>query len=403
MHVAHIIDQLDGIGGVQTYLGDLFPALAAKGVESSVLVGRPTAATSFSGARVVSLPETQSDGARLSRSDARRVGAALRGLRVDACMVHVAPSPGLAAAAAAVAPTIVFAHDYFPACPGNARYLHTSETFCAEGPGGRCFRRAYTERCTNRRPDRLLRSTARERAWRNGWGAVARLLVASPFVADVLLADGAPPDRLDVVPYFVQPAAPATDAEECDVLFLGRLVALKGAHVLVRALAKMPGVTAVIGGDGPERPRLEALAHQLGGGDCVRFPGVVSPEGRSRLLAGAKVFALPSLWNEPFGISGLEALAAGVPVVGSDLGGIPSWLIDERVGLRVPAGDDGALASALARILADAALRARMAAAGRETAAEFSIDRHVDGLMRAIDVACAWSSGQTHGTHRAPR
>jgi len=394
VHVAHIIDRLDGIGGVQTYLADVVPALAQREIKSTLIVGHLNGESRFAGARLVSAPETQLDGPRMDDAASRHLATTLAELGVDACITHIAPSPAVAAVTARVTPTLVFAHDYYPACPGYARYLHSSERFCHEGPGLRCYARAYTERCTNRRPDRLVRATRRERAWRTGWDVVARIIVASPFVAGVLADDGAPADRTAVVPYFVPPATPSNDTERCDVLFMGRLVRLKGAHVLLRALAAIPDATAVIGGDGPERSHLERLASELNIADRVRFPGVVAPRERDRLLGGAKVFALPSLWSEPFGISGLEALAAGVPVVGSDTGGIPSWLPDNEAGLLVPPGEDGALADALSLVLSDDELRGRMAAAAQLTASRFSLDSHVDRLISLIVEAKAWAQSE---------
>jgi glycosyltransferase involved in cell wall biosynthesis len=388
VHVAHIIDRLDGIGGVQTYLSEVVPGLATRGVRSTMLVGRPDANGKFVGAAIIPLPEAQQDGARISPQAAARITDVVRDVGADVCLVHVAPSPAVPAAASLSAPTIVFAHDYFPACPGNARYLHSAQRFCNEGPGARCFHRAFTERCTNRRPDRLLRATSRERAWRHAWSPVARILVASSFVAEVLVADGAPRDRLDIVPYFVTPSdlAPAA-VEKSDVLFVGRLVPLKGVDVLVRAIAQLPGVTATIAGEGPERPALEALTCELGAEDRIRFGGEVQGERRAALLHGARIFAMPSLWDEPFGIAGLEALAAGVPVVATDAGGIPSWLPDGKVGMRVARGDSRALAEAIGRILRDDALRGRMSEAGRSHAAWFSLDRHLTMLEDALAAA----------------
>lgn len=371
---------------MQTYLAEVLPALAARGVRGTVLAEAATSPGLFAGAQVVATQGVQRDGARLRAGAGRRLRAVVYESGADVCLVHIAPSPGVPGSVGV--PSVVFAHDYFPACPGYARYLYASARFCAEGPGLRCYRRAYTERCANRRPDRLLRANARERAWRRGWAGVARVVVASSFVAEVLVSDGAPRDRLDIVPYFVAPAPPRPATTTFDVLFVGRLVATKGADVLLRALATLPGRSAVVAGEGPERLPLERLAHDLGIADRVSFPGSVSPERRGELLAQARVFALPSLWSEPFGIAGLEALAAGVPVVASDAGGIPTWLPDgEPGGARVRRGDVGALAAALERLLGDEPLRVEAGQAARETAARFSLAAHVDGLMRSLAAA----------------
>lgn len=346
MKLVHIVDSLDAIGGVQTYLALLLPELERRGHVNEMLT---------------------EDGL-----------GALRELAPDACITHV-PSPEAARIASSVAPTAAFAHDYFMVCPGNQRYLERSDAFCEEGTSFRCFHRAYTERSTNRRPDRLVRAYRRARAWESTWPLLSRVLVASPFVAGVLVASGAPEERVRVVGYPVAPAVNGMAETGYDVLFVNRLVASKGVHVLLRALAQLDGVRALVAGDGPARSALEREASRLG--VDVEFAGWIGPDRRSALLRGSRVFALPSLWAEPFGIAGVEALAAGIPVVASDAGGIPYWLADGDGGLLVPRADSAALAAALARVLGDAALASRLSAAGPAAAARFSLDRHLELLL----------------------
>lgn len=364
MKLVHIVDRLDAVGGVQTYLRQLLPALEARGIENVVLEDAGL----------------QEDGAAVDSEAVGRLHRALVESAPDAVLVHIAPSPSVARAAAEHAPTLVYAHDYAMVCPGNARYLHRSARLCAEGPGLRCFWRAYTERTTNRRPDRLLAAYARVRAWPDVWPSLARVLVASPFVEELLAADGVPRDRIRVVAYPVEAPPPAEPEAAGDVLFVNRLVASKGVHVLIRAAAGL-GAPVAIAGDGPERPRLEALAGELG--VDARFLGWVDAERRAALLCGAKAFALPSLWEEPFGIAGVEALAAGVPVVASSVGGIPFWLTDG--GLLVPPGDPAALHDALARILDEPGLRDDLAARAPRAAARFSLDEHLALLLPELE------------------
>ncbi|HVH52318.1 MAG TPA: glycosyltransferase, partial [Gaiellaceae bacterium] len=296
----------------------------------------------------------------------------------DVCFAHV-PSVDEVRAAAERGPVVAYAHDYFMVCPGNQRYLERSDAFCEEGTSFRCFYRAYTERSTNRRPDRLVRAYRRARSWEALWPKLHRILAASPFVADVLARSGAPAERVRVVAYPVAPAEDGPAEEGYDVLFVGRLVGAKGVHVLLRALARLEGVRALVAGDGPARPGLEREAERLG--VDVDFAGWIDPERRSALLRGSRIFVLPSLWDEPFGIAGLEALAAGIPVVASEVGGIPSWLREGEGGLLVPRGDAAALADAIGRVLDDDALAARLGAAGPAAAERFSIDRHLALLL----------------------
>lgn len=386
MRVAHLVDGLSEIGGVQTYLATLLPALRARGVEGVVLA--PDAPPEFAGAEAVPLARGSGRG---SDGAAGALRSALARARADRLYVHALP-PGAAPGLVASYRPLVYAHDYTAVCPGHARYLHTRRSFCEEGPGARCFWRAYAEQCTNRRPDRLLTAFRSTSAWGAELPRLEHVLVASPFVASVLQSAGVSADAVKVVAYPVAPFVPVERSEQAtDVLFVGRLVSSKGAHVLVRALAELPGVTAVIAGDGPARPALEALAGELGVADRIRVLGWVAAQQRAGLLDACRIFAMPSLWQEPFGLAGLEALAAAVPVVASEVGGIPSWLPHGEAGLLVAPGDASALAAAIRSLLDDDDRRARLAAHAPVVAARFSVERHLDLLVPELEAAGALS------------
>src|SRR5690606_13372259 len=133
-------------------------------------------------------------------------------------------------------------------------------------------------------------------------------------------------------------------------IFGGRLVPEKGVHLLIEALASLPDdAHLVVMGDGPERPWLEAQAAQAGAGERVHFVGAVPSVAMPRWLAALDVLALPSLrtkgWAEQFGRILVEAMACGVPAVGSATGEVPE-VVGEG-GVVVPEGDAAALAEAL--------------------------------------------------------
>jgi glycosyltransferase involved in cell wall biosynthesis len=153
------------------------------------------------------------------------------------------------------------------------------------------------------------------------------------------------------------------------ILFLGRLVPIKGLDRLLAAAGDRPGTVVLVAGDGPLRPALEA-----GAPAGVRFLGEVRGRARSRLLAAADVLCLPSCVlpggraeGSPTAI--LEAHAAGLPVVATRSGGVAELVCDGEDGLLVPPGEAAALGAALARLAADAALRTRLAAAAARTGA----------------------------------
>jgi glycosyltransferase involved in cell wall biosynthesis len=178
------------------------------------------------------------------------------------------------------------------------------------------------------------------------------------------------PARTVVIPNAVDvDAAPRArgDGDQPLVVAVGRLAAPKDAVTLVRALAGVRDLRfrALIVGDGPDRPAVEAELRRLGLEGAVELAGTRGdvPE----LLAGADVFALSSR-SEGAPISILEAMAAGLPVVATRVGGVGETVVDGETGLLVPAGDPAAMSAALERLLADPELRRRLGAAGREHA-----------------------------------
>jgi len=155
------------------------------------------------------------------------------------------------------------------------------------------------------------------------------------------------------------------------VLFVGRLVERKGVHRLVEAAVRWPSdVVVEVVGEGPERPRLEALAQALRVAERVRFLGQVTAEELRRRYAEADVFVLPAVVDakgdtEGLGVVLLEALAAGLPVVASAAGGIRDIVEHERTGLLVPPDDADALAAAVERVRRDPETAARWVACGQ--------------------------------------
>jgi glycosyltransferase involved in cell wall biosynthesis len=163
------------------------------------------------------------------------------------------------------------------------------------------------------------------------------------------------------------------------LVFAGRLLEHKRLDLLLAALPRMAAVDnaplLTIFGEGPDRPRLEALAHELGVADQVRFRGhVATSEEVWRELGRARVAVQPSA-REGFGLFPLEAMAAGLPVVHceSSESAVAELVRDGVEGVAAPS-DPTALAAVLSTLLTDEPRRARLAAAARTRAAEYDYD-----------------------------
>lgn len=169
------------------------------------------------------------------------------------------------------------------------------------------------------------------------------------------------------------------------VLAVGRLVPYKGFRYLVRAMRDVDARLVIVG-EGPERELLEREIADAGVGGRVTLVGSVPT--LAPWLHAADVFALPSVQrSEAFGLVQVEAMVCGKPVVNTALdSGVPYVSVDGETGLTVPPRDSAALAAALQRLLDDAALRARLGAAGQARAARlFSVDAMATETLALYD------------------
>ena len=223
----------------------------------------------------------------------------------------------------------------------------------------------------------------------------ALFVCVSEFVRDRLLARGFPPEKLEVIHQGVEldaaPPAPPDAAAQPYVLFVGRFVEKKGVSTLIEAMrlldARGNATRLVLIGDGPLGQQLRDQARGL---KLVSFPGwLPNPETRS-WMQGALALCVPSVTASDGDSEGLptvifEAMAEGVPVVGSRHAGIAEAVEHGSTGLIVPEGDPLALADALAGLIASPELRQRLGTAARRVAAErFSAIRQSRRLEAAL-------------------
>jgi N-acetyl-alpha-D-glucosaminyl L-malate synthase BshA len=158
------------------------------------------------------------------------------------------------------------------------------------------------------------------------------------------------------------------------IVYIGGLRPVKGVEHLVRAFrsikASVPDATLLLVGDGQERAALEGLTDRSDLSGSVRFVGEVKNEEVPAYLSASDVFVLPSL-SEGLPIVALEAMAAGLPVVCSRVGGLPDLIGEGENGFLVVPGDEQGIASSVVRLLTDEALRSRISANNRKKAQDY--------------------------------
>lgn len=274
-------------------------------------------------------------------------------------------------------PSLYHAVWYESICPTGLK-LKRDGTVCGDPAGLACRRDCLS-------PQAWLASMAKLRLRRRWWDAFDLVVANSEATRRRLEDEGI--ETGEVVWNGVPDAGarpPLTGPPT--VAFAGRLVATKGVDVLLRAFAaaatRVPDARLLIAGDGPLRARLEADAASAGIGDRVAFLGHVSRDEVERRFAGAWVQAVPSTWDEPFGIVAAEAMMRGSAVVASRSGGLAEIVEDGRTGTLVPPGDADALAGALVPLLTDRDRAERLGRLGRERAlARFGREAFVDRFV----------------------
>ena len=362
--------------------------LAADGAQVLVLTARIEADARIPGVTLSHSPELLKPHAPMQT----RLGEALT-WGAEVAHLHQVDEPDIVDALRRVAPVVISAHGYTACTSGVHHFRPGHECARAHGPG--CVPRLIG--CAHSRNPGSL--PARYRHATRGLGALlsADLAVSYSSAVDRHLATNGVARRM-IVPYFPTFAARSSDggAGRRRVVFAGRVVPAKGVAVLIKAAGRVRG-EFVICGDGRQLPALRRLARRAGVDDRVQFTGWLPPERLADELAGASVVALPSVWPEPFGLVGIEAHAAGRPVVASATGGVADWLQDGVSGLLVPPGDARALATALAELLADPDRQQAMGSAGKSSVtARYSAQQHLGALLDGYRAARAtWKSRAT--------
>jgi phosphatidylinositol alpha-mannosyltransferase len=324
-------------GGVQTHVAGLQGALARRGIEAEILAPADWDAEGIHplGGTMGFTWEGTVTRVALSPATVVRTARLVRKRRFDVVHVHepMLPAAGMTAVWAARVPVV--------------------GTFHMVG------RRPFWYRVW--RP--VVQPTARRLAAR-----IAVSVAARDFVAQVL------PGPYDLIPNAIDTGAfAAGERGGRRIVFIGRSDPRKGLPVLLEALRRLPeDVTLdLVGANGVNDPR-------------VRAHGRVSDEERRDLLAQADVLCAPSLGGESFGMVLLEAMAAGLPVVASDIPGYQAVLPPEA-GKLVPPGDAGALATALGQLLDNDGLRARLGGAGRREAQRYDWNAVVGDVVAVYE------------------
>lgn len=314
---------------------------------------------------------------------------------------HISPSI-LPVAARHKVPVIMTVHDYHLINPNYTLYDHGE---VCERKGAR----AIAHRCIK---NSLLASFADVLEWSvHKWlrvyeKRVEKFLAPTEFVKQKLVEGGFDKDKIEVVPLMVahnptptplilrggddrDPPLKVRGGRGSYVLFSGRLTVEKGIYVLLEIAKRLPEIQFKIAGDGPELPRITKHVTRSTMKN-VEFLGFVKREGLQKVIGGARLIVVPSLWYEPSPLSVLEAMAAGKTVVASRIGGIPELIEDGETGFLIrpisPMGPIGPIIDKIKKIYYDEKLLKRVGKAAAQYAKRVhSPEKHYEKIMEIYE------------------
>lgn len=389
------------VGGAETYIGQILPALESRGCElafwseGTAPEGRPPIPLPSSTTRLEGSWQTGAQGLH-----------AVRRWAPDLLFVHGLVDPACEDALLDVAPAVFFAHNYYGTCiTGSKTRTLPTVAPCDRRFGAGCLAQFYPRRCGGLNPLTMWTEYARQSARWEHLPRYAAVLTFSAHMRREYRAHGVAEDRLHTVnPIVLAPrehvAPESRDARpQRRLVFAGRLDRLKGCLTLIEAL---PAVHAAIGlslelviaGAGPDEAECRAAAARLTAGRAdlsIDVRGWMAAAPLRALVASADLLVMPSLWPEPLGLSGLEALACGTPVTAFAVGGIPEWLEDGVTGTLAPATPPTAagLAAAIARALLSPAIATNAKACAATAPERWSVDAHVAQVQQVFSRVAA--------------
>lgn len=385
MTVLHVNEHLAHRGGVETYLFGLLPQLEERGIRPIVAYGDGDPSLHEPVRHVPALGTAGFRAEAQARSQMERV---LQEETPDVVHVHNVQNVGALQASLEYGPTVMTTHDYRWVCPANNFFHERPQAVCERTCGLGCFATTIMKRCVTPRPQYAAYFYRRAKWGIEHAGDFAQVIAPSRGARRKYEASGFEGARMAVLPYFceLEPAdTPRPVPGPPTITYLGRVAANKGHEYFIEALGELPDVVQgrMVGSISDDVAEdLYALAETHGCADQLELHGWASRSEVLDLFDQTSVFVFPSLWPETLGIAGIEALSRGVPVVASDVGGVPEWCLEDETGYRVPPKDGTAIANRVEHLLSDDDRLRRFGERGIALIQErFRPEQHVDRLL----------------------
>lgn len=383
MKILWLNTKMGAFGGAEANVLATARALKARGCHNELLYCEKTGVAM----------DAWEDAFSATRCVGGEAGDPLRGISADLVWIHNWPDSGFFSRLRSLGvPIGRMVHDHALYCMRHYKYHPLTRKNCTRPASAACLFPcfAFVQRGGGRWPVRLASLSKKLQEIRDN-RALDRVVVASRFMKGELLKNGfaesairihapipdEPPDQE------ASPESAAGGSVPGRILFIGQVIRGKGVDLLIRALHGLPGSWHLaIAGKGSALGKCQALISKLGLADRVTISGHLDPLELSAQYRQAQIVVVPSAWQEPYGMVGIEAMRHARTVVAFDVGGIPEWLSDHENGRLVPAGQVEALRNTLGELLSNPAACRTMGLCGfKKSASVFSFSNSVDSLQ----------------------
>ena len=386
MKIVHLSIECSSNGGVGTYICNLLPSLQSAGHEVSIIHADANSDPSLKEVQQFYVKDFDSNKNERSASHVIEI---LKSINPGIVHIQGCNNFYLESEIRKQFHSIKTLHVY-DFCPSGNKFHHALQKACVHPTGAMCVPRMIYKRCTlSKRPSVIWKHYRRAVEANQNNLQYKRLIVASEHVKIQAVASGYSANQIEVVPYFTKlpPINSTTSSGENKVLFTGRIVREKGVRKLLAAFKQLrTPAQLVIAGEGADLPKLKSLSKEFGIGNRVCFTGWVNPDQRDELYRNSSLVVVPSVWPEPFGIVGIEAMSYAKPVVAFQVGGISEWLDDGKTGFLVAPYDVAEMSKRIDSLLQQKDLAREMGILGRaKVEQQFSEAQHIHRLSETYN------------------
>jgi glycosyltransferase involved in cell wall biosynthesis len=379
------------IAGTETYIEDLLDELSRRGVASALLASSNDPAERPIIQRPAGVPLFH----QLAQAES---------WQPTVVMVNGRLSPDWESELCRRYPSVFFLHNFFGTCiSGLKRHLWPSPMPCERVFGPACLGLYLPRRCGGRNPLTMIELYGREKSHLERLRGYRLLVTHAEHMRQEYIRHDFDPARVVVIPFACFRQLPEVQSKETAtsiagrvrVLFAGRMETIKGGAELIEAARRFTQqnrheLTLTMAGEGEQKEAWRQLAAQAAKTAPkleVVFPGWLSGVQLETALQSHHLFAMPSLWPEPFGKGGMEAARFGCPSIGFRIGGIPQWLAEGVNGHLAEWRPDpaGHLAEALGRVFTSDAHYALLRQGALASAARYTSAAHCDALLPLLE------------------